>query len=265
MSKVGNQIIECAVLSSLAYRSGAEGDSMWADELPNRLPANFTLIDVFDQSGMQGYLVRRHDNTQYLVFRGTDTDNLTDIFTVFSTDTKKIKSAALQVHGGFLDAWHALRRSAMRQLNVDWPIVTTGHSLGGAMAYLAAFDLHDTHNVRSIVTFGAPRVGNAVFTKRYNRLLGSRTTRVVNGADKIPRVWRQWWQKMLHPGKRLCFIDHAGKATINPHPLAVAWTRAGLLGWSAINFILMRWSHAAVGIRDHSMSEYLRLLKGNVQ
>lgn len=46
-----------------------------------------------------------------------------------------------------------------------------GHSLGGALATLAAFDIAKELQLRdiSVVTFGAPRTGNRAFAREYEQ------------------------------------------------------------------------------------------------
>jgi predicted lipase len=45
------------------------------------------------------------------------------------------------------------------------PIFVTGHSLGGALAVIAALDLKLSLNVKvTVYTYGQPRVGNAKFS-----------------------------------------------------------------------------------------------------
>lgn len=46
--------------------------------------------------------------------------------------------------------------------------MVTGHSLGGALAILAAADIKSVgHKVDEVYTFGQPRVGNVAFSKWY--------------------------------------------------------------------------------------------------
>jgi len=56
-------------------------------------------------------------------------------------------------------------------------IIITGHSLGAAIATLAAPDIHRfleenqlPHRIIAIHTFGSPRVGNKAFVEYYNAL-----------------------------------------------------------------------------------------------
>ena len=50
-------------------------------------------------------------------------------------------------------------------------VALAGHSLGGALATLAAYDLATELGLPHVqcITFGAPRVGNSVFVSDYNR------------------------------------------------------------------------------------------------
>ena len=81
-----------------------------------------------------------------------------------------------------------------------------GHSLGGALATLTAFDVAATAKLpapRSF-TYASPRTGDATFASAYNRLVPL-TTRVVNRLDIVPQT----------PPAPL--YDHvAGELEINP-------------------------------------------------
>ena len=56
-----------------------------------------------------------------------------------------------------------------------------GHSLGGALAVLAAFQIQDQHRLPHICcyTYGAPRTGYASFADEYERLVPD-TFHVIN-------------------------------------------------------------------------------------
>lgn len=95
-------------------------------------------------------------------------------------------------HQGFVGAvtavwptlFPAVEAEARRQ---DRPLWVTGHSLGGALALLAAWLLKRRFvNVHQVVTFGAPMVGNAEVSAALNREFGGRITRYVNGPDPVP-------------------------------------------------------------------------------
>ena len=70
-------------------------------------------------------------------------------------------------------------------------ILVTGHSLGGALATLAAYDISRAMEWVSkptkviCYTFGAPRVGNHAFAHTYNKMV-SETWNIVNDQVQLP-------------------------------------------------------------------------------
>ena len=64
----------------------------------------------------------------------------------------------------------------------------TGHSLGGALAVIAAAELQSRYNsVYSLYTFGQPRVGNDKFGQFMTGYIPL-TFRIVHYADEVPHV-----------------------------------------------------------------------------
>ena len=61
-------------------------------------------------------------------------------------------------------------------------IIVTGHSLGGAIATMAAIDLYWIYGAKiKIINFGSPRVGNLAFHDYFKKLFGNdHVFRVVN-------------------------------------------------------------------------------------
>ena len=119
-----------------------------------------------------------------LVFRGTDSprDWLTNIKFAQGRDV-----GGGLVHDGFFDALAGVRKEvagAVRSL--DRPYFCTGHSLGAALATVAAARLStEGAPPHGVYTFGSPRVGNRAFAKRLARL---GLFRVVNRNDCVVRV-----------------------------------------------------------------------------
>ncbi|KAI5345063.1 hypothetical protein L3X38_012940 [Prunus dulcis] len=69
-------------------------------------------------------------------------------------------------------------------------LTITGHSLGAALATLAAYDIKTTFNRSPLVTvmsFGGPRVGNRSF-RRHLEKKGAKVLRIVNSDDVITKV-----------------------------------------------------------------------------
>lgn len=97
-------------------------------------------------------------------------------------------------HSGFLTAYNAVQdtiRAEITRLTSMYrgaKIMITGHSLGGAMAILAAADIKiKFHRVDEVYTFGQPRVGNAAFANWYETQI-PQTYRLVHNADIVPHV-----------------------------------------------------------------------------
>ena len=69
------------------------------------------------------------------------------------------------------------------------PLIITGHSLGGALASLAAFFLsRQGFNVRAVYTFASPRVGNAAWRTAYAALCGDKSFRIACAGDLVPLI-----------------------------------------------------------------------------
>lgn len=90
-----------------------------------------------------------------------------------------------KVHRGFKNAfdevWEELFAYLTALQHGGRTIWITGHSLGAALAILAADRFG---KVQGVYTFGSPRVGNRRFKENYS----IRTYRFVNGADIVTRV-----------------------------------------------------------------------------
>jgi len=102
----------------------------------------------------------------------------------------------IEIHRGFQNAYLSLRKSVHEWLHGkthrerEALVHLCGHSLGGALATLAAIDLQGSGwLVQAVVTFGAPRVGNSAFANMYRALgLSKCTARFTNKSDPVPWV-----------------------------------------------------------------------------
>jgi len=100
------------------------------------------------------------------------------------------------VHKGFLNAWQELEQevlSALRGSGCEGSgLVLTGHSLGGALATLAAWPLSRLHgfHLSRIYTFESPRVGGTAFASAWNDAIAKEVPafRVTHGGDPITRM-----------------------------------------------------------------------------
>jgi triacylglycerol lipase len=86
-----------------------------------------------------------------------------------------------EVHRGFSDAFKLAWKALLPLLEpITVPIFYTGHSLGGALAVLAASE----RKPRATYVYGCPRVGNAAFAATVN----APVYRIVNNHDIVPTL-----------------------------------------------------------------------------
>jgi len=132
------------------------------------------------------------------------------------------------------------------------PVVFTGHSLGGALATLAAARTHQAgHTVAGVYTFGQPRVGRGDFRSAYEDALGEVTYRLINHIDIVTRI-PLMIQGYRHVGQRIYF-DASGSLHF------------GTSAWKvALDDIKYRLAHfgrikEAAGLSPHDMAAYVSL------
>ncbi|KAJ1556071.1 hypothetical protein HK405_007587 [Cladochytrium tenue] len=123
----------------------------------------------------------------------------------------------VKVHQGFLDDYEALQattRGLAKTLLAAYPsysLTLTGHSLGGALALLAAIDLVNHGTVAAskvhVFTAGQPRVGNQAFSDYVAGFGFSSYIRIVNQKDVVPHLPYEWLGYRHAPGER--WIDLA--------------------------------------------------------
>ncbi|PTB69470.1 alpha/beta-hydrolase [Trichoderma citrinoviride] len=98
-----------------------------------------------------------------------------------------------EVHDGFQKAWNEIADAATAAVtqaaaaNPAFGIVATGHSLGGAVATLAATVLRTQGFPVDVYTYGSPRVGNDVYANFVTSQPGGEF-RVTHVDDPVPRL-----------------------------------------------------------------------------
>ncbi|KAH6909359.1 Alpha/Beta hydrolase protein [Coprinopsis sp. MPI-PUGE-AT-0042] len=105
--------------------------------------------------------------------------------------------SGVRVHTGILTAWDSVAIQVLTLLRAQLAlhrditsIVTTGHSLGGSIALLAAMSIAGTFHSVTVRTYsyGSPRTGNRPFADHVRETLGERAHRVVHGNDGVPTM-----------------------------------------------------------------------------
>ena len=143
----------------------------------------------------QGFVARR-DDAVFVSFRGTEPLRLVQwLGDINYRPSSVLPNVPGLVHGGFAGLFAVVQESmwaAVQALSSGGAtrLFVTGHSLGGALAVLAAavlqFDLK--RNVSAVYTYGQPRLGDPEFSAAFDAALGSVTFRYVNDLDIVPHV-----------------------------------------------------------------------------
>jgi hypothetical protein len=139
-----------------------------------------------------------------VAFRGTDPSSLynwvEDLDAMHSTlPTAEVKDGVGRVHSGFHDAYDSVRKELISHM-IDmrtkydrmwrhFEVEVTGHSLGGALSTLVALELEALgFQIKSVTTFGSPRVGDEVFADFWGKKFGDRTMRMTHAHDMVPSL-----------------------------------------------------------------------------
>lgn len=204
-----------------------------------------------------------------LVFRGTTLTRVEDIVT--DLFCPMVPGYGGRVHGGFAhavdEAWPQISTVLAELTARDGPLSVhvTGHSLGAALATLAALRLQTTPmvDVVQVVTFGSPRVFDEAAAHAYEKQLGARTYRVVNNQDIVTEV-PLTNMGYVHVG-RLLYFDTVGRLRLEPTSEQVTADRAMV---SSVDYVALEerlrrglpwtvehyepfWDHGPVGYLRH--------------
>ncbi|MFA6038326.1 MAG: hypothetical protein WC748_09445 [Legionellales bacterium] len=203
-------------LSFLAYEHETkirELADAWKYNTHDLVANEFRLIE----SDRVRCIVLANQDQVLITFRGTD--NLSNVF----TDVKILSTTAPglgQIHTGFLKAYQEIKNQLHDILNFyvkfhkDVPFIFTGHSLGGALAVLAAND-YVQHNATQVLTFGQPKIG-MTFKAEAAEILNNCVYRFVNPKDPVV-------QALVH-------YSDVGRIYILPElDLIFDWEQAGQL------------------------------------
>lgn len=190
------EAIRFAALSAAAYCS-TEG---WTCGAACSTVPDMTSVKRVDSDELDAHaLLGRSGEACVLAFRGTDTftdwrENIAS-FRLAEFPGCSHQGQPCKVGSGFLGHYLAIAEDVWAQLSAigctkSTPLHLTGHSLGGAIATLALFDLSRLgYNVTKAYTFGQPVVGDGAFAKAFNETVSSTTLlRVEKTEDVIVHI-----------------------------------------------------------------------------
>jgi hypothetical protein len=230
------------------------------------------------------WLLDENSKIAILVFRGTEfgTGHYVDLLTDIAIDPVNYKDdAQLKVHGGFyynLQAvWPGITQYMQTRLPQVERLYIVGHSLGGALATLAAAEIFWGHDALSLqlqsvyaglYTFGQPMVGNELFAARCDKMFGETTYRHVHRKDLVPQLPPRTTGIFRHFGQEYR-VDTDGRWCLSRHKSSQVKTisiSAGIAGLAflARQFSVIRHLPFMVSLADHGPLHYLAVSEQSI-
>ncbi len=166
--------------------------------------APIALIDA--DTGTEAFATVTADGRVLVSFRGTQPDQVKDLL----TDGKAFLvpwSGGGKVHQGFSDAFESIATKlgdVLRNSPSPLPPIFTGHSLGAALATLAA----SAYKGATLVTFGSPRVGDSAFVATLD---AAAIRRYVDCSDFVTKLAPPFPGFYTHCDGDLLYIDRNGE------------------------------------------------------
>lgn len=252
----------CAKLSRWVYGDiEAENHLAKLQNLKLGISQKVSSIKVLNEKDNQGVSFFLNDSL-YVVFRGTETDEFADIkkdlkFFPKKTTTQK---ATVRIHEGFSDSFDEIKLTKfylnlLDEMKVAKRVFVTGHSLGAAIATLLAGELQEefTDQRISLITFGSPRVGDRRLKRAFKKLPH---LRVVNNRDIVTEIPPRWFL-YRHQGFS-AYFDYAGKLRWIRLPFIQRWKDCIQSRWRAY-----KKKEPYNSIYDHRIGEYISKLMEN--
>ena len=204
---------EHAQLASLAY----QGETT----VKEALPLIWYKFVAYIKRGNAACFIAEKDGVAYVVFRGTD--DFKDW--IANVSILPAKESGCKCPKGFVnelnDLWSRID-SEIKQHKFP-AVYFIGHSLGGAMAVIAA--LRIKRDVEGITTFGQPRCCCKLARERFKSVP---IHRVVNCDDKVPKAPPVLFSKyrLINPYRHVCkpiYINRKGDLVENASAGYIFW------------------------------------------
>lgn len=257
-----------ALASLLVYEEGSFVEKVGAED--------WNLNTQFIEAGNTQCFIASSKKMILISFRGTQNYR----HWMGNFDLWPVKADYGKVHRGFYNAFDAVKgklEKSIKRLG-DLPLVLTGHSLGGALATVAAAEWNSMYNINRVLTFGQPAVGRGDFQKFFREHYDKNFFRFVNNSDIVTRVPPNYW----HVGSKIYFDADGDAQSVGPQVEAVEGTSpAGMLSmdeyydlqsellqherqFAPQNGEQVSAEGANLGIRDHSLDQYIGKIRKQI-
>jgi len=232
------QLLTFANISAITYEDPKESKNKFKS-------FGFTIVEFFNVEGAQAYLLKDMNGMHVLSFRGTEVTQKSDVLADLKAG-KNLEACGGKVHVGFKGeinkVWPAITVSLA---NID-ALYVTGHSLGAAMATIAASRIQT--KVKALITFGSPRVGDKDFVKS----VVVDHYRVQNNCDDVTKV----------PFRLMGFDHHGTHKYMNYYGEfrdLTPWQRVKDMARSRLKARAKGQKY--IGVFDHMMANYIAKLE----
>jgi triacylglycerol lipase len=248
-------------ISRLIYRrDDGEGNAAPAESSRNDILLSVGLREVLflsrqeTQCALLRTLPHHRPPFAVLVFRGTT--GLRNWFLDLDVRPERIGPRAV-VHRGFMEALHQVWPDLQPQLDtLSAPLFMTGHSMGGALAQLAAW----YRPPRAVYSIGAPRVGDAGFAAR---MASVPIYRLVNGRDVVTDLPPSTRLLSFRAAGRMVHIDAKGRiCEMEPDGEPANCFESGRLSMAALG---ERWYNPPGFLVDHAPINYSAKIQQSLQ
>ena len=224
-----------ATLSALAYKNEETHKQFFLSE-------GIGTFKSLDYDGTQAIMYCNAGEIG-IVFRGTQPTEFKDILADLDIRKKKAKKDDGYVHSGFQESLDDLWKDIISFTDKyeHHRLYFAGHSLGGALATLAAARI----NKCTVYTFGSPRVGGPRFVKN----IKCTHYRFMNNNDIVCRI-PPAWLGFRHHGEMIYFNRFGAKAD---KPTWGDMFYGIWNSWKRFKFF--------DGIVDHGMPNYVKAIR----
>jgi triacylglycerol lipase len=233
------ELLKFAKIAATTYEDPKTSRKKFQDQ-------GYDIVEFFNFKGAQAYLLKGQGGEHVLSFRGTEVTEPSDVLADLKAGKNTETVLGGKVHSGFRSEINKLWPSIERAVaNID-AIYVTGHSLGAAMATIAANRLRK--KVQALITFGSPRVGD----KRFVNSLDVPHMRVQNNCDDVTKV----------PPYLMGFRHHGTHRYMNYYGQfrsLTTWQRVKDMIRSRVKGRVR--GKRFLGIKDHLMNNYIEKLK----
>jgi len=166
--------------------------------VPDGFRNDYDILMMPGQDNIYGVLFFSEKwKTTFLIWSGTVTLGMwKQDFKAFPMSISQ-DQPEVRVHEGFLEIYKSVKEKIKHLYDTKYKgilgseaFVISGHSLGGGVSPISAYDLVSSGTVAdptSVITFGSPRSGNNDFAMEYKKL-SLKSLRIFNTEDIVPML-----------------------------------------------------------------------------